>query len=140
MNFSQKIFFWGNDFGSNTFVNDFNFSKSQLSKLLQIYTKTIFNSQTSFQLRLNYNLVLGTKNTTKWLSAMENFQFLKIKFNNTLTKVNELNLLIDSANLSPSIYFSNSLKDQFKYVFGKDKFNTKSDRHKYLKTKTHVFF
>jgi DNA-directed RNA polymerase subunit beta len=119
-----------------TILDDFNFSKSQLSKLLQIYTKTIFNSQTSFQLRLNYNLVLGTKNTTKWLSAMENFQFLKIKFNNTLTKVNELNLLIDSANLSPSIYFSNSLKDQFKYVFGKDKFNTKSDRHKYLKTKT----
>ena len=119
-----------------TILDDFNFSKSQLSKLLQIYTKTIFNSQTSFQLRLNYNLVLGTKNTTKWLSAMENFQFLKIKFNNTLTNVNELNLLIDSANLSPSIYFSNSLKDQFKYVFGKDKFNTKSDRHKYLKTKT----
>jgi DNA-directed RNA polymerase beta subunit len=86
-----------------TILDDFNFSKSQLSKLLQIYTKTIFNSQTSFQLRLNYNLVLGTKNTTKWLSAMENFQFLKIKFNNTLTKVNELNLLIDSANLSPSI-------------------------------------
>ena len=119
-----------------TILDDFNFSKSQLSKLLQIYTKTIFNSQTSFQLRLNYNLVLGTKNTTKWLSAMENFQFLKIKFNNTLTNVNELNLLIDSANLSPSIYFSNSLKDQFKYVFGKDKFNAKSDRHKYLKTKT----
>ena len=119
-----------------TILDDFNFSKSQLSKLLQIYTKTIFNSQTSFQLRLNYNLVLGTKNTTKWLSAMENFQFLKIKFNNTLTNVNELNLLIDSANLSPTIYFSNSLKDQFKYVFGKDKFNTKSDRHKYLKTKT----
>jgi len=119
-----------------TILDDFNFSKSQLSKLLQIYTKTIFNSQTSFQLRLNYNLVLGTKNTTKWLSAMENFQFLKINFNNTLTKVNELNLLIDSANLSPTIYFSNSLKDQFKYVFGKDKFNTKYDRHKYLKTKT----
>jgi len=119
-----------------TILDDFNFSKSQLSKLLQIYTKTIFSSQTSFQITLNYNLVLGTKNTTKWLSAMENFQFLKINFNNTLTKVNELNSLIDSANLSPTIYFSNSLKDQFKYVFGKDKFNSKSDRHKYLKTKT----
>ena len=119
-----------------TILDDFNFSKSQLSKLLQIYTKTIFSSQTSFQITLNYNLFLGTKNTTKWLSAMENFQFLKINFNNTLTKVNELNSLIDSANLSPTIYFSNSLKDQFKYVFGKDKFNSKSDRHKYLKTKT----
>jgi DNA-directed RNA polymerase subunit beta len=117
-------------------VDDFNFSKNQLSKLLQIYTKTIFNSQTSFQLRLNYNLVLATNDTTKWLRAMQNFQFLKIKFNNTLAKVNEASQLIDSPNLSPTIYFSNSLKDQFKYVFGKDKFNVKSDRHKYLKTKT----
>ena len=119
-----------------TILDDFNFSKNQLSKLLQIYTKTIFKSQTSFQLRLNYSLVLGTKNTTKWLSAMENFQFLKINFKNTLTKVNEISLLLESPNLSPTIYFSNSLKDQFKYVFGKDKFNAKSDRHKYLKTKT----
>jgi DNA-directed RNA polymerase subunit beta len=117
-------------------VDDFNFSKNQLSKLLQIYTKTIFNSQTSFQLRLNYNLVLATNDTTKWLRAMQNFQFLKINFNNTLAKVNEASQLIDSPNLSPTIYFSNSLKDQFKYVFGKDKFNVKSDRHKYLKTKT----
>ena len=117
-------------------VDDFNLSKNQLSKLLQIYTKTIFNSQTSFQLRLNYNLVLATNDTTKWLRAMQNFQFLKINFNNTLTKVNEVSQLIDSPNLSPTIYFSNSLKDQFKYVFGKDKFNVKSDRHKYLKTKT----
>jgi DNA-directed RNA polymerase subunit beta len=117
-------------------VDDFNLSKNQLSKLLQIYTKTIFNSQTSFQLRLNYNLVLATNDTTNWLRAMQNFQFLKINFNNTLTKVNEVSQLIDSPNLSPTIYFSNSLKDQFKYVFGKDKFNVKSDRHKYLKTKT----
>jgi DNA-directed RNA polymerase subunit beta len=119
-----------------TIPDNFNFSDNQLSKLLQIYTRIIFNSQTSFQLRLNYNLILGANDTIKWLRAMENFQFLKINFNNTLTKVNELSQLIDSPNLSPTIYFSNSLKDQFKYVFGKDKFNAKSDRHKYLKTKT----
>jgi DNA-directed RNA polymerase subunit beta len=119
-----------------TIVDDFNFSQNQISKLLQIYTKTIFNSQTSVQLKLNYNLVLSLNDTTKWLNAMKNFQFLKTNFDNTLTTINEVSRLIDSPNLSPTIYFSNSLKDQFKYVFGKDKFNTKSDRHKYLKTKT----
>ena len=119
-----------------TILDDFNFSQNQISKLLQIYTKTIFNSQTSVQLKLNYNLVLSLNDTTKWLNAMKNFQFLKTNFDNTLKRVNELSRLVDSPNLSPTIYFSNSLKDQFKYVFGKDKFNSKSDRHKYLKTKT----
>jgi len=117
-------------------LDDFNLSENQLSKLLQIYTKTVFNSQTSFQLKLNSNLVLDVNSTSKWLNSMENFQFLKINFNKNLMKINEVSQLIDSPNLSPTIYFSHSLKDQFKYVFGKDKFNPRSDRHKYLKTKT----
>jgi len=119
-----------------TILDDFNLSENQLSKLLEIYTKVVFNSQTSFQLKLNSNLVLDLNNTSKWLSSMENFQFLKINLNKNLIKINELSQLIDSPNLSPTIYFSHSLKDQFKYVFGKDKFNPKLDRHKYLKTKT----
>jgi len=124
------------NFLNPTILDDFNFSQNQISKLLQIYTKTIFNSQTSVQLKLNYNLVLSLNDTTKWLNAMKNFQFLKTNFSNNVTKINEISQLVDSPNLSPTIYFSNSLKDQFKYVFGKDKFNNKSDRHKYLKTKT----
>jgi len=117
-------------------LDDFNLSENQLSKLLQIYTKTVFNSQTSFQLKLNSNLVLDVNSTSKWFNSMENFQFLKINFNKNLMKINEVSQLVDSPNLSPTIYFSHSLKDQFKYVFGKDKFNPRSDRHKYLKTKT----
>ena len=31
-----------------------------------------------------------------------------------------------------------TLKEQLKYIFGKDKFSYKSERHKYLKTKTQL--
>ena len=53
-------------------------------------------------------------------------------------KLTQINQLIEFSNLRPTIYFSNSLKDQFKYVFGKNKFTYKSERHKYLKTKTQL--
>ena len=38
--------------------------------------------------------------------------------------------------LRPTIYFSTSLKEQLKYIYGKTKLQYKPDRHKYLKTKT----
>jgi hypothetical protein len=103
-----------------------------------VYTKTIQTSQRSTQLQLNYPLILTLKATTEWLKEMENFQFLKTNFNDRSEKLNQINQLIEFSNLRPTIYFSNSLKDQFKYVFGKNKFTYKSERHKYLKTKTQL--
>ena len=50
----------------------------------------------------------------------------------------EINKLLEFPNLRPTIYFSNSLKHQLKYIFGKEKFLYKSERHKYLKTKTQI--
>lgn len=117
-------------------TGNFEVSQNQLLKLLQIYSKAIFNSQLSFQLGLNYNLILSLHSTLNWLHTMRSFEFLKINFNNRLIKFNEFIQLIESPYLSPTIYFSNTLKDQFKYIFGKNKFNFKSERHKYLKTKT----
>lgn len=119
-------------------VNNFQLSKDQLSNLVQIYSKTLSNCQTSAQLQLNYKLVLTFKDTIYWLTEIKHFQFLKNNFRNTLNKVNPITQLIEFFNLRPTIYFSNSLKDQFKYVFGKDKFTYKSERHKYLKTKTQL--
>jgi hypothetical protein len=43
---------------------------------------------------------------------------------------------VNFQNLRPTIYFSISLKEQLKYIFGKNKLSYKPDRHKYLKTKT----
>ena len=50
--------------------------------------------------------------------------------------LNSIKQLKELKNLRPTIYFSVSLKEQLKYVFGKNKLNSKPDRHKYLKTKT----
>ena len=120
------------------FTNNSNLSEKQIFKLLQIYTKVVLSSQRSVQLHLNYKLLLTLKHNTNWLKEMHNFQFLKNSFNDTLSKVNTIAEVIESSNLRPTIYFSNSLKDQFKYVFGKQKFIYKSNRHKYLKTKTQL--
>jgi DNA-directed RNA polymerase subunit beta len=119
-------------------VDNFSLSKAQLTKLFQVYTKTIHTSQIAAQVQLNYPLILTLKATTDWLKEMENFQFLKMNFNDRSEKLTQMNQLIEFSNLRPTIYFSNSLKDQFKYVFGKNKFTYKSERHKYLKTKTQL--
>ena len=118
--------------------NSLNLSQFQIQKLLQIYNKTIVNSQISVQLQLNYKLVLITKHSNNWLLEMQNFQLLKENLNKTLSKLNNINKLIEFPNLRPTIYFSVSLKEQLKYIFGKDKFLYKSERHKYLKTKTQL--
>ena len=119
-------------------LNNLQLSKTQLSNLVQIYSKTLFNCQTSAQLQLNYKLILTLKDTIHWLKEVEDFQFLRTNVRDTLTKTNPIIQLIEFFNLRPTIYFSNSLKDQFKYVFGKDKFTYKLERHKYLKTKTQL--
>ena len=121
-----------------TLINNLQLSKDQLLNLVEIYSKTLSNSQTSAQLQLNSKLVLTLKDTIYWLKEIEEFQFLRSNFRNTLNKVNPITQLIEFFNLRPTVYFSNSLKDQFKYVFGKDKFTYKSERHKYLKTKTQL--
>jgi DNA-directed RNA polymerase subunit beta len=118
--------------------HSFNLSEPQLQKVLQTYNKTIINSQISVQLQLNYKLVLITKDSNNWLLEMHDFQFLKQNISKTLSKITNINKLIEFPNLRPTIYFSISLKEQLKYIFGKDKFFYKSERHKYLKTKTQL--
>ena len=109
-------------------------SKNQLNQLLKIYNKTILNSQTLAQLKLNSNLLL----TTIWLRNLENFKLFKTTIKDQIVKTNSINNLIEFSNLRPTIYFSISLKEEFKYIFGKDKFVYKPERHKYLKTKTQL--
>ena len=120
------------------FKENTNLSNIQIEKLLQLYNKTIINCQISAQLQLNSNLVLITNQTKNWLSEMNNFQFLKQNLNSTLLTINNINKIIEFPNLRPTIYFSVSLKEQLKYIFGKDKFFSKPERHKYLKTKTQL--
>lgn len=122
----------------STETETLNLSKNQLLKLTQVYNRTILTSQTATQLRLNYSFLLTLKSAAEWLTEMEDFQFLKTNFRERINKINQLTQLIEFSNLRPTIYFSNSLKEQFKYVFGKNKFTYKPERHKYLKTKTQL--
>jgi DNA-directed RNA polymerase subunit beta len=119
--------------------NNLKLSKDQTTKLLYIYDKTVINSQRSTQLKLNSQLLLITKHSNDWLTEMENFSFLKTNFDQKKPKIDSFTQLIKFSNLRPTIYFSISLKERFKYSFITDKAMVyKPERHKYLKTKTQL--
>ena len=111
-------------------------SEDQSLKLYYAYDKIITHSQQLLNLQLNSQLFLITKEPQNWLVEMANFSFLKQQVKAVIPKLNNLKQLTELRNLRPTIYFSISLKEQLKYVFGKNKLEYKPDRHKYLKTKT----
>ena len=119
-----------------TFVNDLKLSKTQASKLFFVYDTWILNSQKTTQIQLNSSFLLITQQPQKWLLEINKFSFLKQQIKKTIPQLTQLNELMKLKKLRPTIYFSTSLKEQLKYVFGKNKLVYKADRHKYLKTKT----
>ena len=128
----------GNFERMSSFITTFNLSEPQLQKVIQLYNKIIRNSQLTIQVTLNYNMMLTTKVSTCWFLEFSRLNFLKTNIQKTLRRIDQIIPLIEFANLRPTLYFSNSLKEQLKYIFGKDKFIYKSERHKYLKTKTQL--
>jgi len=116
--------------------NRLDFSKEQALKLYLTYDKILINSQTFTHLKFNSQLMVVTQQPQKWLIEMSNFSFLKQQIKKVAPEFYSIQELTNLENLRPTIYFSVSLKDQLKYIFGKSKLLYKSDRHKYLKTKT----
>ena len=122
----------------NKLNDNLTLSETQIEKLLNIYEKKIITSQALTQIELNSKFMLIINGSTNCLKELHNFSFLKQTFNQKLVKINNINKLIEFSNLRPTIYFSLSLKEQLKYTFGKNKLSYKSERHKYLKTKTQL--
>jgi DNA-directed RNA polymerase subunit beta len=118
--------------------NSHKFSISQALKLLETYDKYIVNSQKYTYIQLNRKLILITNDSKNWLSEMRNFYFLKRTVKQLTEKIKNINQIIEFKELRPTIYFSTSLKDKLKYIFGKNKLVYKQDRHKYIKTKTQL--
>ena len=110
----------------------------QLIKLFEIYDKNLLKSQKIAQIQLNRKLILITNDSKVWLIEMRNFYFLKRTVKHLTQKIKEANQLIQFRDLRSTIYFSTSLKDQLKYIFGKNKLLYKPDLHKYIKTKTQL--
>ena len=114
------------------------FSEKQIFKLFNKYDKTIVNLQKLTQIQLNSQLLFITKKSQDWLLEMSNFSFLQSNLKQRSPKISDVTKLLGSQNLRPVIYFSISLKEQLKYIFGKNKLTYKPERHKYLKTKTQL--
>ena len=117
-------------------LNNSNLLNNQTLKLCLIYEKLIIDSQKIVQAQLNSQLLLITHQPQNWLIELKNFTFLKQQIKTIIPKLNNVIQLTELQNLHPTIYFSISLKEQLKYVFGKNKLSFKDTRHKYLKTKT----
>jgi DNA-directed RNA polymerase subunit beta len=117
-------------------LNKFSISDQQALKLLLVYDRVIISSQKLVQAQLNSQVFLILKQSQDWLIEISNFSFFKKRIKKLTLKLNEINELNHFQKLRPTIYFSNSLKEQLKYIFGKNKSVYKADRHKYLKTKT----
>ena len=116
--------------------NNSNLFKNQDFKLYLIYEKLIIDSQKIVQAQLNSRLLFITQQPQNWLIDLKKFSFLKQHIQTVIPKLNTVIQLTELQNLHPTIYFSISLKEQLKYVFGKNKLSYKEIRHKYLKTKT----
>jgi len=127
---------WLDGFLSQNKISFLDLSKEQILNLYVLYEKIILNSQSFVHLYWNSNLLFIDQDPQNWLIEMINFSFLKQKIQAPIPKLQQIKELIELKNLRPTIYFSISLKDQFKYIFGKTKLDSRADRHKYLKTKT----
>ena len=117
-------------------INTHNLTRKKVLKFYWNYDRIIRNAQNHAQIQLNSQMFLIIKNSQEWFINMSNFVFLKNQFNTTVPKLVQFNQLIENQNLRPIIYFSISLKDQLKYIFGKNRLIYTPDRHRYLKTKT----
>jgi DNA-directed RNA polymerase subunit beta len=117
-------------------LNKFSISDQQAFKLLLVYDRVIISSQKLVQAQLNSQVFLILKQSQDCLIEISNFSFFKKRIKKLTLKLNEINELNHFQKLRPTIYFSNTLKEQLKYIFGKNKLVYKADRHKYLKTKT----
>ena len=111
-------------------------SKPQALKLCLAYDKLIFETQKNVQVTLNSSLLLITQKPQNWLVEINKFSFLKQQIKKITPQFNYIYELTKLNKLRPTVYFSTSLKEQLKYIFGKNKLSYKADRHKYLKTKT----
>jgi len=117
-------------------LKDLKISKIQALKLFLAYDKLIFETQKNLQVTLNSSLLLIIQRPQNCLIEMNKFSFLKQHIKKITPQFYYIHELTKLNKLRPTIYFSTSLKEQLKYIFGKNKLSFKSDRHKYLKTKT----
>ena len=117
-------------------VIELGLSREKAQKVYLTYDKLITTSQNLLQTNLNSELFVITKQSQYWLLEMNHFTFLKRQIKSLFPKFEEIKSLIELKDLKPTIYFSTSLKEQLKYIFGKNKLVSNPERHKYLKTKT----
>lgn len=119
-----------------TLLSESTISNDNILHLALTYDRLLTKSQQLVNIQLTSQLLSVTKQPQDWLLKMKTFSFLNQQLSSTVPTLNGVLSNLRSENLRPTIYFSVSLKEHLKYIFGKNKLSYKPDRHKYLKTKT----
>nr|YP_009162708.1 DNA-directed RNA polymerase beta subunit [Pseudo-nitzschia multiseries]AKT26109.1 DNA-directed RNA polymerase beta subunit [Pseudo-nitzschia multiseries] len=114
-------------------------SDAQVRKIINVYTKTVTNSQLTVQLQLNSRLVLVTEHLMNWFFDNQNFSFLKQNIEKSLLKEANANQLTQFAVFRPTLYFSTSLKDQLRYLFGQIHTSYEIDPTPFDKYKNNIY-
>ena len=113
------------------------------NQICQNYDNIIKNSQKNAQIQLNSELILTTNQIGKYLKEITNFNILKLKSNRKNRQIKEFTESIVNKKVKPTLYFSTSLKERFKYIIF-DNLDSPEEvcndpmLHKYLKTKTQL--
>jgi len=116
-----------------------NLSTDQVRRIINVYTKTVTNSQLTVQLQLNSRLVLVTEHLMNWFFESRNFSFLKNNIQKSLVKEANVNQLTQFAVFRPTLYFSTSLKDQLRYLFGQIHTSYEMDPTPFDKYKNNIY-
>ena len=116
-----------------------NLSQDQVQKIINVYSKTVTNSQLTVQLQLNSRLVLVTDHLMNWFFEGRNFSFLKENIQKSLVKEASTNQLTQFAVFRPTLYFSTSLKDQLRYLFGQIHTSYEIDPTPFDKYKNNIY-
>ena len=125
----------------NNILNSYKFLKFKSLKSIEQkfnYKKIIFYAFQLSQLQLNQKFLLITDFSNYLCLILQNFYFLKQNLGISKEKYKKIFLPKNSGILSPSIYFSQSLKDQLRYIFKKSNFSYQTERHQYTKSKTRL--
>jgi len=116
----------------------YEFSKLQDIKIVKTYKNILKNAQFFSYLKFNASFFLLSKTSYNWLFIINNFLFFKKNLNIQPKKIYQVKQFYKFKNCKPTIYFSISLKEQLKYLFGKTQFLKRAKLHRYLKNKTQL--
>ena len=129
-----------------------NIEQQELTKLSKIYESTIFSSQININLILNAFFISLSHKPQNWFCELSQFLVLRENSAEATSGTKYFSTVLKLKKFRPVVFFSNSFKEKFKYIFVTPQKKKKKEiipesihgphhtvkSHKYLKTKAQI--